>query len=347
MSSPAVHVRILICEDSATYAHALARALEHDSALEVVGVCRSAEEALDSLPRARPDLVTMDLGLPGMSGLQAVERIMGAVPVPIVVLSGHVGPSTSAAAAALAAGALDAIPKDDLDLAHPDGASAAAFRRRVKVASGARVIRHPRVKLNGVPAAPAVRRTAAVIGMCASTGGPRAIAEVLAGIPAGFPIPILVVQHMSAGFLDGLARWLDQSVPLPVGVARPGRRPLPGVWIAPEGAHLVLERSGRLGLDRETAVGPHRPSADILLTSLAAAAGAESVAVVLTGMGSDGAEGLRAVREAGGLSLAQDEASAAVYGMPRAAAEAGAELVLPLGHVAGVLGALEPVARER
>jgi two-component system chemotaxis response regulator CheB len=334
-------VRVLICEDSATYARALARALERDAAFEVVGVSRSAEEALKSMRRTRPDVVTMDLGLPGMSGLEAVERIMGVLPVPIVVLSGQLGPSTQAAAAALAAGALDAIPKDDLDLAHPDGASAAALRRRLKVASAARVIRHPRAALNGAHVAPAGRR-AAVIGLCASTGGPRALAQVLAGLPGDFRIPIFAVQHMSPGFLEGLVRWLDDSVPLPVGLARPGRA-LPGVWIAPEGAHLVVGRTGRLALDRTSDPGRHRPSGDVLLASLAAFAGADAVAVVLTGMGSDGAEGLRAVREAGGLGVAQDRETSAVYGMPRAAAEAGAELVVPLGQVAGILRGLEPV----
>jgi two-component system chemotaxis response regulator CheB len=208
------------------------------------------------------------------------------------------------------------------------------------------VIRHPRARLNGAHVPTGAHRSAAVIGICASTGGPRAIAEVLAELPPDFPIPVLVVQHMSTGFLEVLARWLDDNVPMSVGLAQPGR-PSPGAWIAPEGAHLVLERPWRLALDRTTVRGRHRPSADVLLASLAAAAGTESVAVVLTGMGDDGAEGLRAVRDAGGLSIAQDEESSAVYGMPHAAAEAGAELVLALRDVAGALRALEPAEAKR
>ena len=237
------------------------------------------------MPRARPDLVTMDLELPGMDGLQAVEEIMSSRPVPILVLSAHVGASASKAAAALAAGALDAIAKADLDLRDPAGPAAAAFRHRVKVLSRARVIRHLRAALKTGPGPRGLGRGASVIGVCASTGGPQVLVRLLAVLPADYPVPILVVQHIGAAFADELARWLNQTVPMPVGLAIAGQPACPGVWIAPAGAHLKLA-AGRLCLDRHTAAGRHRPSGDMLFTSIAAVAGRTGVAVVLTGMGS-------------------------------------------------------------
>jgi two-component system chemotaxis response regulator CheB len=341
--------RVLICEDSRTFAAALTRTLEHGGDIEVVGVRATAEAAIADLPRLAPDLVTMDIELPGMSGLEAVEQIMSVRPTPILVLSSHIDGTNDMAAAALAAGALDAIAKDDLPLTAPDGSGAAAFRRRVTVLSGARVIRHPRARLAGPRAAAAPATSAprgALIGICASTGGPQALVTVLSGIPASFPIPILVVQHMSTGFTEGLAHWLDTAVPLPVRLAANGAGVAPGVTIAPDGAHLVV-RGRQLDLDRASPAGLHRPSGDVLLQSIAESAGDAGVAVVLTGMGRDGGAGLGAVRKAGGLTIAQDEASSAVYGMPREAARHGAELILPLEKIAGTLARLGSERRSR
>jgi two-component system, chemotaxis family, protein-glutamate methylesterase/glutaminase len=335
-------VRVVVCEDSPLFARALVRALEHGGELEVVATFPTAERAIEALPALRPALVTMDLELPGMSGLEAVEEIMSAMPLPIAVLSSHVGAGTERAAAALAAGALDALAKDDLDLRDPAGASAGALRARMKVLSRARVIRHPRARLR----APAARapaggaRSAAVIGICASTGGPQALNALLAALPAGFPVPILLVQHIAPGFTEGFARWLDSVIPLPVSLAGQNGRVGPGVHIAPEGAHLVLRRGLRTALDRDAPATFHRPSGDALLQSLAAVAGREAVGVVLTGMGRDGAEGIAAIRAAGGLTVAQDEATSAIYGMPRAAADRGAALVLGLSDIAETLAAL-------
>jgi two-component system chemotaxis response regulator CheB len=336
--------RVLICEDSRAYAEALSQTLEHGGEIEVVGVFATAEEAIAELPARKPDLVTMDLELPGISGLEAVEEIMGSYPVPILVLSAHVGPRSHNAAAALAAGALEALYKGELDLTSPDGESASELRRRVKLLSGIRVIRHPRGRLasprpaagDGQPA-----RTASVVGICASTGGPNALATILRALPPSFPFPILVVQHISPGFTEGLIRWLGGVIPLPVRRAEHGAPLAPGVWVAPEGSHLKISRSGRMVLDSEPA-GRHRPSADVLLQSLAAHAGAEAVAVVLTGMGRDGSEGVSAVRAVGGLAIAQDADSSVVFGMPKAAVEKGAELVLGLNEIAGELLRLRP-----
>ncbi len=332
--------RVLVCEDSRLYAAGLVRMLERDGDITVAAVCGTAREAIAALPHVTPDLVTMDLELPGMDGLQAVEEIMSSRPVPILVLSAHVGAKTGKAAAALAAGALEAISKADLDLRDPAGPAGAAFRQRVKVLSRAHVIRHLRAELKVRSGVPGGARRASVIGICASTGGPQVLAGLLGALPADYPIPILIVQHIGAGFTEGLASWLNQTARLPVAVATADMRARPGAWIAPQGAHLKVAATGWLSLDRRTVVGRHRPSADALLVSIAAAAGRAGVAIVLSGMGTDGAAGAAAVAARGGLAIAQDEESSAVYGMPKAAADCGVTVVLPPDGIASALIAL-------
>jgi two-component system chemotaxis response regulator CheB len=184
------------------------------------------------------------------------------------------------------------------------------------------------------------------VGIVASTGGPAALAAVLSGIPADYPIPVLVVQHISAGFTEGLVRWLDGCVPPPVGLARHRAAVGPGVWFAPDDAHIALDRTHHVRLDFETRIGPHRPSGNVLLRSLADVAGADAVAVVLTGMGRDGAEGLAAVQAAGGITIAQDSTSAVINGMPAAAIEQGAQVVLAPLEIGRLLGSLK-LRRER
>jgi two-component system, chemotaxis family, protein-glutamate methylesterase/glutaminase len=344
----AVRPRVLICDDSRTYAAALRRVIEHGDAFDVVNVSCSAEDAVAAVGRLAPDLVTMDLELPGMSGLEAVERIMSESPVPILVLSGRVGADTQVSAAALAAGALDAVSKDSLDLLDPAGRAGTAFRRRLGLLSGTRVILHPR----GRSRQPVQRvngsgRPARAIGICSSMGGPHALLEVLGSLPASFPLPILIAQHITTGFASGLALWLDKNVALPVRIAPAGEAVTGGVWLAPDDAHLLLAAGCRLLLRPGSADDRHVPSGDVLLQSLAAVLGRDAVSVVLTGMGRDGAEGTAAVRAAGGFTIAQDGASSAIYGMPRAAAERGAERILPLDEIGAELCRLTLRAVER
>jgi len=342
--------RVLICEDSQTYAAGLSRMLSRDPQIDVVGVCSSAEETIARMAQLalKPHLVTMDLELPGMSGGEAIERIMNVQPVPILVLAGGAKRGSRAALASLGAGALEVLDKDKLDLRDPNSEDAQAFRRRLKMLSGVPVMHHPRAGLDRdrppQEGSGSVGR-ASVIGICASAGGPQAIGQVLAEVPATFAIPILVVQHMSPGFTDGFVSWLDSEVELTVRLAGPGPAG-PGVWVAPEGAHLELDGLGRLMLDaRDDDSARHRPSADVLLRSIATSARSGGVAVVLSGMGRDGADGLGHVHRAGGLTIAQDEASSAVFGMPMAAAQCGAEVVLAPARIGQRLRALRAVGR--
>jgi two-component system, chemotaxis family, protein-glutamate methylesterase/glutaminase len=380
-------LRVLVCEDSPAYASALRRVLEQDNDITVPTVCYTAEEAIAALPRVAPDLVTMDVELPGMNGLAAVGEIMNHRPLPILVLYASAASGTNQASAALAAGALEAIAKDDLDLRDPADRAGAELRHRVRVLSQAQVIRHPFPK-HSLTGPTDLARPASVIGVCASvggpqllmfllrtlpadypipllivqhmaagfteglvrllndtaalpvrlaTGGPQLLMFLLRTLPADYPIPLLIVQHMAAGFTEGLVRLLNDTAALPVRLATGGPRAGPGAWIAPDGAHLTLAGAGHLALDTRTVSGPHRPSGDVLLDSIAATAGPSGVAVVLSGMGQDGAAGAAAVRRAGGLAIAQDEHSSAVFGMPKAAIDLGVDVVLSPREISACL----------
>jgi two-component system chemotaxis response regulator CheB len=181
---------------------------------------------------------------------------------------------------------------------------------------------------------------ATVIGICASTGGPHTLETVLGRLAPDFPVPVLIVQHMLFGFTEGMVSWLDGQVAPPARLARDGQDLGPGIWFAGDGCHLVLDACHRLRLDPRPPIHGHRPSGDLLLGSLAEVAGAGATAVVLTGMGRDGAAGLAAVAASGGHTIAQDQASSVVYGMPRAAAELGAGRVLPPAAIGDALARL-------
>jgi two-component system chemotaxis response regulator CheB len=342
--------RIAVCDDSPTYVHALSRVLETGGDIEVVGRYGSAEELLAALPGLNADLVTMDLELPGLDGVTATRRVLAEHPVPVVVVSSHTVQGSVRVAEALAAGAVDVLHKADVRLGDAAGPDGRALRRRIRRLSRVRVRAtvEPRMYRDAGAPTPELARAGHLpvqaVGIAASTGGPRALRRVLSFLPAAPTVPVLVVQHMTAGFIDGLARWLDANTPPPVRVAEAGPA-TPGVWLAPDDGHLLMGPDLRLRLDRRSAADPHRPSADVLLCSLAAHLGAGAAAVVLTGMGRDGARGTRAVVEAGGLAIAQAETHATVAGMPRAAAAAGAQHVLGLDEIGPLLAALTMPAK--
>jgi two-component system chemotaxis response regulator CheB len=339
--------RFLLCEDSRAYAAALSRFLGHDERIEVVGVAASGEQAIADVERLKPDLLTLDMRLPGMDGLEVVKRLMADSPLPIVILSGAVAKGSERAAEALAAGALEILPKDRLRLDVLDDVWAEAMRSRLKRLSSMRIGRPPRPSRG--PRRKRVEsadRVAGAVGIGASTGGPPVLEAILSALPKDFSVPMLVVQHMAPGFIEGFVQWLNRRLPIDVRLAREGDRATAGVWFAPDGSHLTLDRSRRFALDAETEA-THRPSVDVLLASMAEGLGEEAVGVVLTGMGKDGAAGAAAVRRAGGLTIAQDETSSVVYGMPRAVAEEGADLVLAPDGIADALSALRPARDPR
>ena len=330
-------VRVAICEDSPAYAAGLRRFLETDGELRVVAVTADGESLIAALPELRPDLVTMDLELAGIDGIEAIRRIMASGPVPIVVITQHIGSAGDLVRRALAAGAKAAVPKARVRLDERDGPRARALRDRLSAIAAAGERPAP------APAAPARlprRGVASVIGIgaSASAGGPPA--EILGALGADFALPVVVVQHMSPGFAAGLATWLDDIVALPVRLACDGDAAGPGIAIAPDGAHLVLADDCRhLHLDRRSVRGSHRPSADVLLSSLAERCGRGAVGVILSGMGRDGAAGVAAIRATGGAAVAERPEDARLSGMPAAAAHAGAA-PLALAEIGRLLATL-------
>jgi chemotaxis response regulator CheB len=335
--------QIVVCDGSPSRAQALVRFLERDPELKVAASFTGVASMVARLGEISPDLIAIDLATAGADVPTAIESVRREGPTPVLILGNDAAADDARVQAALGAGALEAIAGDRLDLAQPEGVWATALRSRIKrlasYHSGRRASNSaPR---SGPP--PAWERLGAsyrAIGIGASVGGPPALATVLGVLPADFPLPLLVVQHMALGFGESLAFWLDRTVAMPVGLAVDGQPLQPGAWLAPDGVHLRLTRTLRLSLDGTTERGAHRPSLDVLLESLAESLDAEAVGVVLTGMGRDGAEGVGAIGAAGGLTIAQDEETSAVFGMPAAAITAGVAEVLPLDRVGSRLAGL-------
>jgi two-component system, chemotaxis family, protein-glutamate methylesterase/glutaminase len=344
-------VRVVVVEDSPVQRAHLVDILQAEDDIAVVGQAGDPHEAVSLVHRLRPDVVTMDLGLSGEGGIGAIERIMADLPTPILVLSARVTCAGSAAAVeSLLAGAVDSLPRPE----RWDAETERQVRCRVRLLSRVTVVAHPRGRRR--PPAPDPHR-APPVAIAASTGGPAALAEILPRL-AGLAVPVLVVQHLHPQLVDGFIGWMQRVSALPVVVAADGDRPQPGVvYIAPAGAHLKLALAPgapigpvrpprtiptggrRLVLDPDPA-GPHQPSADELFASVAVTAGGQSVGVVLTGMGDDGAAGLLDLRRQGAVTIAQDEPTSVVFGMPHAAQRLGAAIeVLGLGQIPGAIRA--------
>jgi two-component system chemotaxis response regulator CheB len=337
--------RIVVCEQSETRARALELFLRRDPGIEVAAVFAGLEAMALRLTELAPDLVALDLETAGADVAAAVRLTTEEGQAPVVLLGGRVGRDEERVAAGLAAGALEAIPDNRLRCDEPDDVWATALRSRLKRLASIRLKgRGKAVPGPGADPPPLPWRSPSqryrAVGIGASVGGPSALATLLGELPENYPLPLLVVQHMAPGFGAGLADWLDRNVPPPVALAGDGATLGPGVWIAPDGAHLRLGPTMRLSLDETTVCGAHRPSLDVLFSSLAASLGLEAVGVVLTGMGRDGAEGVRAIGAAGGLTIAQNETSSAVFGMPKAAIEVGVDEVLALPELAEKLTTL-------
>jgi two-component system chemotaxis response regulator CheB len=333
-------IRVLLVDDSPSVRAVLRRFFAKTADLQVVGEAADGAQAVAAVLEVEPHVVVMDLQMPVMDGYAAIERIMAVRPTPIVVLSSRANRNQMQTAfEAMRRGALEVLPKPEdtpswqqLAESLPDTVRAVAEARAQPLAS------RPRTPRAAPPVATPVALRYVAIG--ASTGGPAAIRELLAEIPAEVPVSFLIVQHIAAGFEVGFADWLNKEFPLDVRLARDGERPPPGaVRLAPGGAHLLLEPDGVLRLDSGTpARRGHRPSADELFLSCAQSCPQQVAGVILTGMGADGAEGLLALRQAGGLTLAQDEASSAVFGMPKVALERGAaDVALPPRDLARAL----------
>lgn len=320
-------IRVLVVDDSRLVRAVLREILEADPEIRVEAEAENGLEGVEKCVALGPDVVLMDVQMPVMGGLEAVERIMRERPTPVIVLSATVHPGeVGSAFRAVRAGAFEALPKP-ADLTALDSGAPAAEDLRARVKLYAQVGRR-RGWGSAEAVAPRPLRLPSssrkVVAIGASAGGPRTVQAVLAALPPAFPCPILLVQHISAGFTRGFSEWLGREIPLPVRVVEKEESPLrPAVYLAVDGHHLLV-RGGAAMVGSGPPENGCRPSVDVLFRSLAEGYGKQAVGVVLTGMGRDGARGALAIREAGGEVLVQDEHTSAIFGMPRAAIEIGA-----------------------
>jgi two-component system, chemotaxis family, protein-glutamate methylesterase/glutaminase len=325
-------IRVLVADDSELFREVLSRVIGADAGFEVVAVAADGNAAARLARELKPDVITMDLNMPDADGFSGIARIMAETPTPIMVLTAN--KAEVVGFKALSLGALDILekPEASADLE----AYGAEIRSRLRLLSGVKVIRH----LRGLRE-PKKGRRADVVVIGASLGGPRALATLLRGLPPTFPVGVAVVQHIADGFTEGLASWLTQECQLQVREAVDGDLLRPGhVLLAPSGHHLLIGE-GRVRLFDGPAVDTFKPSVTPLFLSAAKAYGPRACGVILTGMGHDGAAGLKVLHDAGGATLAQDEQSSAVFGMAKAAIDLGAvDRVLALEDIPRTLVAL-------
>lgn len=323
-------IRVAVVDDSALMRQILSTMLNEDPEISVVGAARDPYSARELIKKTNPDVVTLDIEMPRMDGLTFLQKIMSLRPMPVVMISSLTQEGAAATIQALELGAVDFVAKPGMGLEEGLRAKQREIVEKVKTASRIRV--RQRGSGDSKAARPVLghaglRATESVVAIGASTGGVEAIKEVLSVMPADGPA-ILISQHMPAKFTTSFARRLNEASALTVSEARSGQRALPGhAYLAPGDRHLQLRRYGAnfvCELDDGPEVSGHKPSVDVLFRSVADQAAGNGVGVILTGMGRDGADGLLAMRRAGAVTIGQDERSCVVYGMPRAAHEAGA-----------------------
>ncbi|MBN1888249.1 MAG: chemotaxis-specific protein-glutamate methyltransferase CheB [Thermoflexales bacterium] len=325
-------IRVLVVDDSPTVREILVLMLQDTPGMQVIGQARDGEEAVRLAARLRPDVITMDIRMPRMNGLEAIRHIMSTTPTPIVVVATSIYEADlNIAFNAIAAGALTVVEK-------PKGFSPEEFNAvRDQLVTTVRLMADVQVVTlrikDQLPAAappapplgkPRPESSAELIAIGASTGGPGVLRQILSALPPDISIPITVVQHITAGFGQGFAHWLDSTTAIEVKIAQEGERVAAGkALVAPDDGHMAITPGGVIRIERSEPIKGQRPSATRMFESVAASYGRSAVGVILTGMGDDGADGLEKLHEAGAQVLAQDEGSCVVFGMPKVAIERG------------------------
>jgi len=336
--SPHRNIRVLVVDDSAVVRTVLREGLSRDPRIEVVGTARDAYEARDQIVRLRPDVMTLDVEMPRMDGVNFLRRLMPQYPLPVVMVSSATQKGQAVTLAALEAGAVDFVAKPSRQMSMGVEQMMVELRTKVKIASTANVA-HWKFKRQPVHTSATSRfRPDTLVALGASTGGTEAIRTVLTDLPADFP-PVLIVQHMPAGFTRTFASLLNEVSSMQVREAEQDDVLVPGrALVAPGGMQVrVVRRGGKLMVEYAGSkrVNGHCPSVDVMMWSAAKACSKNCMGVLLTGMGADGARGMLAIRQAGGPTVAQDEETSVVFGMPREAWQiGGAEVLKPIGRVA-------------
>ncbi len=313
--------RVLVCDDSPLIRKMLTEIIGGEPDLEVAGTAQDGEQAVEMAKTLRPDVITMDVEMPRKTGLAALQEIMRDRPTPIIMVSSITTKGAEATLNALEHGAYDFVAK-------PEGGSTLHFRQvkaellaKIRAALNAKVGHRPTISLK---ASLPTQKTDKVVVIASSTGGPKALQALWQSLPQGFPAPILIVQHMPAGFTASLAARLHRLGTVPCREAKEGDKVMPGVaLIAPGGIHMKVDRQGHIIFEDTPSIHGVKPAADHLFNSAKDAFGSRCVGVVLTGMGKDGAAGAKAIRDAGGTCLGESQSTCTIYGMPKAALEAG------------------------
>lgn len=311
-------LRVLVVDDSLIQRTLISQWITADASMVVVGLAATGTDALRMTQDLRPDVIALDLMMPDMDGLQTTERIMHETPTPIVLLTSQEA-SVALNRSAQNSGAITVFLKPRPD----DAPQIQRFRETLKTVAKIRMVRRSQTRV----VAPVASGKHQVVLVGSSTGGPPVLETLLSGLPAHFPLPVVIVQHISPGFEASLIGWLQTTCKLPISMAQQGMVLKPGVYLAPTGHHLELDRQhGKLCLKMTDAPAEkgHRPSANVLFHSAVKLLGGNLIALLLTGMGEDGATGLQAIREAGGVTIAQNRESSVVFGMPQAAIKLGA-----------------------
>ncbi|WP_434107927.1 chemotaxis response regulator protein-glutamate methylesterase [Paraburkholderia caffeinilytica] len=331
-------MKIGIVNDLPLAVEALRRALAARPDYELLWVAQDGQQAVDFCTAQRPDIVLMDLVMPNVDGIEATRRIMAKAPCAILIVTVDVGANAWRVYEAMGAGALDAVDTPSLNGPDAHRSIATLIAKIDHIAALVTERNTPGAATESTPAN-ATNRDTPLVAIGASAGGPAALATLLAGLPKDFPAAIVIVQHVDAAFAAGMADWLNQQSALPVRIAREGDRPQAGVaLLAATDDHLHLKLPNVLGYTKVPAETPYRPSVDVFFQSVVARWPARAIGVLLTGMGRDGAIGLKAMRTKGYHTIAQDEATSAVFGMPKAAAALdAAAAILPLPRIAAAL----------
>lgn len=319
-------ITVLLVDDSPVALTVLNRILAQCIDIEVVGMAHDGREAMELIPKLHPQVICTDLHMPIMDGFELIREIMDRFPTPILVISTSVKDNIASVFKALEAGALDIYPKPQNVLEGDYGDQRNKLAQKIRILAGVTVMRRravvsPPPPLSGEPAVASPK----IVVIGASTGGPVALHRILSALPSSFPLPIVCVQHISDGFLQGLIEWLGSVCDMKVGIAQEGWLPLPGtVYFPPERTHLLFDDELRFRYSVDIGVLGHRPSISVTFESAAGVFGDAVIGVLLTGMGTDGASGMKAIQDRGGMTIAQDENSSVVFGMPKQAIKMGA-----------------------